>query len=54
VNQVAKVAHEHLEHIYKTEFPLTENYRELVLKLHDNVIEYNFLTQAGMLKSDTS
>jgi uncharacterized protein (DUF1778 family) len=47
---VIRQAHETLESIYITEFPTSEAYRSLVVRLHDNVIEFSFLQQAGMLK----
>jgi len=41
---MAGLSFETLESIYKLEFPYSQEYKELVIKLHDNVIEYNFLT----------
>jgi len=48
---VAWIAFEQMENIYKSEFAKSEEYRELVVRLHDNLIEYNFLTHAGLLKA---
>jgi len=50
VYQIAKTAFENLEHVYKAEFPYSEEYKELVIRLHDNVIEYSFLSQAGLIR----
>jgi hypothetical protein len=50
VYQIAKTAFENLEHTYKTGFPYSEEYKELVIRLHDNVIEYSFLSQAGLIR----
>jgi len=43
-----------LNTVYKNEFPTTDDYKELVIRLHDNVIEYSFLSQAGLIKSSSS
>ena len=40
---LAKVAQDNLERLYKAEFTHSDYYKELVLLLHDNVIEFNFL-----------
>jgi len=48
---MSKVSFDALEKVYKSEFPSTEDYKELVIRLHDNVIEYSFLSQAGLIKS---
>ena len=52
ISDVARVARQHLEYIYKHEFCYSESYRELVITLHDNVIEFDFLNQAGLIRVD--
>ena len=47
---MSKISFETLEGVYKREFPSTDDYKELVIRLHDNVIEYSFLSQAGLIK----
>ena len=41
--RIAQVSLNNLEQIYLSEFPLSKEYKELVLRLHDNVIEFNCL-----------
>ena len=48
---MSKISFDMLETVYKNEFPSTEDYKELVIRLHDNVIEYSFLSQAGLIKT---
>lgn len=48
--QMSKISFETLEGVYRNDFPSTEDYKELVIRLHDNVIEYSFLSQAGLIK----
>lgn len=50
VYQMAKTSFEILEQTYKVDFPYSEEYKELVIRLHDNVIEYSFLSQAGLIR----
>ena len=52
ITQVAKISYEQLESVYKHDFPNSAEYRELVLRLHDNVIEFNFLAQAGLISTE--
>ena len=52
ITQVAKISYEQLESVYKYDFPTSAEYRELVLRLHDNVIEFNFLSQAGLISTE--
>jgi len=47
---MSKISFETLEGVYRREFPSTDDYKELVIRLHDNVIEYSFLSQAGLIK----
>lgn len=49
---MAKIGFETLEQVYKTEFPYSDEYKELVIRLHDNVIEYSFLSQAGLIRGE--
>jgi hypothetical protein len=51
IHKIFQISYSCLEVIYRTEFPLSQEYKELVIKLHDNVIEYNFLSQAGLIRS---
>lgn len=41
---MAKISFEVLEQTYKADFPYSDEYKELVIRLHDNVIEYSFLS----------
>ena len=49
MNNIATISFRQLESVYKKEFFKSEEYMELVVRLHDNVIEFNFLSQAGLL-----
>lgn len=48
--EMSRISFETLQGVYKMEFPYSEDYKELVIRLHDNVIEYSFLAQAGLIK----
>jgi len=50
--RVAKISYDTLQRIYKKKFPESNQYKKLVLLLHDNVIEFNFMSQAGLLRED--
>lgn len=49
---VSKMSFDQLETVYREDFPKSNEYKELVIKLHDNMIEYNFLQQAGLLQDN--
>ena len=38
-----------LEHVFGTDFKKSKVYEAMVLELYENVIEYKFLHQAGLL-----
>jgi len=40
---------ERLDNIFKNEFMASDKYQELLRKLPENLIEYEFATQAGIL-----
>lgn len=35
---------------FQHEFPSSDKFKEMVLVMNKNIIEYRFLTQAGLLK----
>jgi hypothetical protein len=47
-----EVSRERLETIFKNDFPKSDEYRDLVLFLHDNMVEFNCWYQAGLLKAN--
>jgi hypothetical protein len=46
-----EVSRERLETIFKNDFPKSDEYKDLVLFLHDNMVEFNCWYQAGLLKA---
>jgi len=47
-----EVARKKLEDIFKNDFPKSNEYKELVLNLHDNMVEFNVMNQAGLLQAN--
>jgi len=44
-----EVSRKNLENIFKKDFPKSDEYKDLVLSLHDNMVEFNCWHQAGLL-----
>jgi len=44
-----EVSRKNLETIFKKDFPKSDEYKDLVLFLHDNMVEFNCWHQAGLL-----
>ena len=47
-----KRAFQELEDVFRTDFKKSKVYEAMVLELYENVIEYKFLMQAGLLKQE--
>ena len=47
-----EVSRENLESIFKNDFPKSDEYKDLVLFLHDNMVEFNCWHQAGLLSAN--
>ena len=46
-----EVSRERLETVFKNDFQKSDEYKDLVLSLHDNMVEFNCWYQAGLLKA---
>jgi hypothetical protein len=46
-----EVSRDKLDNIFKNDFPKSEEYKDLVLFLHDNMVEFNCWHQAGLLSA---
>lgn len=46
-----EISRDKLENIFNNDFPKSEEYKDLVLFLHENMVEFNCWHQAGLLSA---